>query len=126
GSLEGTHRLAIDVLPHAWFECPFHYCPEFSERTAVKYLIYNGFPAIFGGVDLNLLVVSRSVFLGGPTDVRRQDAFLAADGLPALEHIYAARRAIPWRLLGSNTAVCRAVPSHGLRPTDLPGEPSRH
>ena len=24
----------------------FHYCPEFSERTAQKYLIYNDFSAI--------------------------------------------------------------------------------
>jgi aryl-alcohol dehydrogenase-like predicted oxidoreductase len=29
-----------------------HYCPEFSERTASKYLTYNGFSAILGGVDL--------------------------------------------------------------------------
>ena len=40
---------------------------EFPERTARKYLTYNGFSAIFGGVDLKLEVVSRTLFRGGPT-----------------------------------------------------------
>ena len=43
-----------------------HYCPELSERTAQKYLIYNGFSAILGGVGLKLAAVSPSLFRGGP------------------------------------------------------------
>ena len=71
---------AVDVMTP-------HYCPEFSERTTQKYLIYNGFSAILGGVGLNLAAVSPTLFRGGPAHEHRKDAVLAADGLPSLEHV---------------------------------------
>src|SRR5450432_1751567 len=52
--------------------------------------------------------------------------FFPADGLPPLEHIHAAGRALSWRFLGSNIALRRTVPSDGLCPTDVPGKPARH
>jgi hypothetical protein len=43
---------------------------------------------------LKLAAVSPRLFRGGPADERRKDAILAADGLPALEHVHADRRAL--------------------------------
>jgi hypothetical protein len=74
----------------------YHYCPEFSERTPRNYLIYNGFSAILGGVGLKLAAVSPTLPQGGPAHERRKDAVLAADGLPALEHVRTNRRALSW------------------------------
>ena len=34
--------------------------------------------------------------------------------------------ALSWRPLRANISVRRAVPGHGVRPTDLPGKPARH
>jgi hypothetical protein len=73
-----------------------HYCPEFSERTIPKYLTYNGFSTILGGVGLKLVAVCPTLFGGGSADERRKDAVLAADGLPTMEHIHADRRALSW------------------------------
>jgi hypothetical protein len=73
-----------------------HYCPEFSERTTQKYLIYNGFSAILGGVGLKLAAVSPTLFRGGPAHEHRKDVVLAADGLPSLEYVRTDRSALSW------------------------------
>jgi hypothetical protein len=38
-----------------------HCCPEFSERTARKWLIYKGFSDILGGVDLNSVTPDEAI-----------------------------------------------------------------
>ena len=73
-----------------------HCCPVHHEYVVRKYLIFNGFSAIFDGVDLKLASDSGTLFRGGPAHVRRKDGILAADGLPALEHVFSARRALRW------------------------------
>src|SRR6266700_4787274 len=103
-----------------------HYCPVDRERIARNRLIQNGFPAIWRGVDLKSSAVSRILFRGGAANVLRKDGIRTADGLPALEHIFAARRALRWRLRRANISMCRAVSGHGVRPTDLPRKPARH
>ena len=131
GGSETTRRILSQMRD--WTNLPAtssyilpHYCPEFSERTASKYLTYNGFSAIYGGVDLKAEVASRTLFRGGRAHVRRKDGFFSADGLPPLEHTHAAGRALSWRFLGSNIALRRTVPSDGICPTDVPRKPARH
>src|SRR5713226_1888825 len=72
------------------------------------------------------MAVSRLLLRGGPAHERRKDAVLAADGLLALEHVRADRRALSRRSLGAELSVCRAIPGHGVRPTDLPRELARY
>jgi hypothetical protein len=50
-------------------------------------MTYNGFSAIFGGVDLKLPAISSTLLRGGTAHERRKDAVRTTDGLPALEHI---------------------------------------
>src|SRR4051794_30784168 len=72
------------------------------------------------------MAVSPTLFRGGPAHERRTDAVLAADGLPALEHVRTGCRALPWRSFGANVSMHRTIPCHGLRPTDIPRELARH
>src|SRR5277367_3189192 len=114
------------IWPTSWFAVLSHYCPVDRERTVSKHLMQNGFLAIWRGVDLKLAAVSQTLFRGGAAHVLRKDGIRAADGLLALEYIFAARDALWWRLRRANVSVCRAVSGHGVRPTDLPGKPARH
>ena len=103
-----------------------HYCPVDGERTLGRHLKRSGFQAFLRGVDLKLVAISRTLFRGGPAYERRKDDILAADGLPALEHVRSARSASSRRPRCANISVHRAIPCHGLRPTDVPGKPARH
>jgi hypothetical protein len=98
-----------------------HYCPVDRERTVSKHLMQNGFLAIWRGVDLKLAAVSQTLFRGGAAHVLRKDGIRAADGLLALEYIFAARDALWWRLRRANVSVCRAVSGHGVRPSKVAG-----
>jgi hypothetical protein len=64
--------------------------------------VVKGLRAILRGVDLKLIAVSPILFRGGPAHELRKDAVLAANGLPALEHVRAGCRALPWRSFGAN------------------------
>jgi len=84
--------------------------------------------AMKGGVDLNgdcQFWQSCGLSPGGHHE-HRQDAVRPAHGFPALDDVRPVRRTL-WRRQGrSHADLRRTVPSHGLRPTDLPREPARH
>ena len=103
-----------------------HYRPVDGERTFGKHLIQNGFCAIFRGVDLKLAAISGMLFRGGSAHECRKDDFLATDGLPAMEHVRPACRASSRRPRRANISLHRAIPGHGLCPTDVSGKPARH
>jgi hypothetical protein len=78
-----------------------------------------------GGVDLNL-IGRYSEFFRGVAREHRQNAFRPTHGFSALEHLYADCCALRWRRSGANAVLCRAIPSDGVRATDLPREPARY
>src|ERR1700716_4472464 len=77
------------------------------------------------GVDLNLAGRYSELFRGVARE-HRQDAFRATHGFYAVEHLYADRYALRRRRSGANAVLCRAIPSDGVRATDLPRKPARY
>ena len=77
------------------------------------------------GVDLNWME-HFSEFFRGDAHEHRQDPVRPAHGLSAMDYLHADRRPVRQRSPGPDAFLCRAIPGHGLRPTDLPREPARH
>src|SRR5207245_10840255 len=77
------------------------------------------------GVDLNL-IGRYSEFFRGVAREYRQDAVRPTHGFSAMEHIHADCCALRRRRSGANAVLCRAIPSDGVRATNLPREPARY
>src|ERR1035437_9678048 len=102
-----------------------HCCPVDGEACSGKGWFGRSLRAEMGGVDLNL-IGRYSEFFRGVAREHRQNAFRPTHGFSALEHLYADCCALRWRRSGANAVLCRAIPSDGVRATDLPREPARY
>ncbi len=94
----------------------------------LKAIASAGFQAMKGGVDLNgkSRFWQSSGFFPGGCHEHRQNPVCTAHGLPALDDICPVCPAVWRRSWHPHTALCRAVPGHGVRSIDLSGESARY
>src|SRR6202011_5214350 len=97
-----------------------HCCPVNGRVAALKATDSASLGAKRGVRDLNS-EHSLEIFQGGSRE-HRQDAFCSIDGVSAVEDIRPDRCAVWRRRPGADAELWRAIPGHGVCPTDLPGE----
>src|ERR1700720_2539620 len=113
GAAEGAHRAAKEltaVLNHC--------CPVNGRVAALKATDSASLGAKRGVRDLNS-EHSLEIFQGGSRE-HRQDPFCSIDGVSAVEDIRPDRCAVWRRRPGADAELWRAIPGHGVCPTDLP------
>src|ERR1700719_1584390 len=97
-----------------------HCCPVNGRVAALKATNSASLGAKRGVRDLNS-EHSLEIFQGGSRE-HRQDPFCSIDGVSAVEDIRPDRCAVWRRRPGADAELWRAIPGHGVCPTDLPGE----
>src|SRR5712671_6796835 len=96
------------------------WCPVNGRVEALKAADSASLGAKRGVHDLNS-EHSLEILQGGSCE-HRQDPFRSIDGVSAVEDIRPHRCAVWRRRPGADAELWRAIPGHGICPTDLPGE----